>query len=304
MIPFMLLARKKGTDQWEVPVAQMFFDLVNTLEKTTVGDQHLNAAMSWTNLWGGVGLIGINSKNFPILQLLRAYINDINVNGYEFCTIPKEGVILNRDLSAMLRGDIANIAPEDFAALLYRRNPGLKGALTVTKCKKFTENDKTKKGQSMKGWRLFELSADDEFLRSLEQFEEGHQFRIGVSSVMIRGGNRPGPSNHGGGVGGSGVGGGKASNGSSINTGRGSGSSNNNNNNNNPGVSGGGSGATGGNNNNNNNNPGTSNVFENLLGQIQSKEMQEEENKKRRRESKESEEKKCPDSKGARRTDE
>ena len=51
----------------------------------------------------------------------------------------------------MLRDDISNIAPEDFAAFLYRRNPGLKGALNVTRCKKFTEHDKTKKGQSMNG---------------------------------------------------------------------------------------------------------------------------------------------------------
>ena len=71
IIPFMLLARKKGAKQWEVPPAQMFHDLVNTLEKSTIGDKHLNAALSWTNLWGGVGLLGINSKNFAILQLLR-----------------------------------------------------------------------------------------------------------------------------------------------------------------------------------------------------------------------------------------
>ena len=130
----MLLARKRGTDQWKVPSAQMFHDLVNTLEKTTVGDQHLNAALSWTKLWGGVGLLGINSRQYSLLQLLRAYVNDIYLDGHEFCTIPKEGVVLNRDLSAMLRGDISNIAPEDFPALLFRRNPGLKGGLTVSRC--------------------------------------------------------------------------------------------------------------------------------------------------------------------------
>ena len=97
----MLLARKKGTQQWEVPQAQMFHDLINNLEKSTLGDQHLNAALSWTNLCGGVRLLGINSKNLPILQLLRAYINDTSVDWYEFCTIPKEGVVLNRDLSAI-----------------------------------------------------------------------------------------------------------------------------------------------------------------------------------------------------------
>ena len=89
VIPFMLRARKKGTQQWEVPQAQLFYDLANALEKSTLGDQHLNAALSWTNLWGGVGLLGINSKNLPILQLLRAYVKDTPVDGYEFCTVPK-----------------------------------------------------------------------------------------------------------------------------------------------------------------------------------------------------------------------
>ena len=50
IIPFMLLARKKGIQQWEVPQAQRFHNVVNTLEKSTLGDKHLNAALSWTNL--------------------------------------------------------------------------------------------------------------------------------------------------------------------------------------------------------------------------------------------------------------
>ena len=255
--------------------------------------------------------MGINSKNLPILQLLRAYINDTPVEGYEFCTVPKEGVVLNRDLSAMLRGDISNVAPEDFAAFLYRRNLGLKGALNVTRCKKFTEHDK-KKGQSMRGWRLFELSGDDEFLNSLANFEESHQFRIGGSTVMIRGGDRLASGRGGGGIGGggglgagggSGAGTGGGSSGSNSG-GNGNSGSNSNSNSNNPGGGGAGSGGGGGAGTGDGGNNSNNNVFGNLRDILKKKGEEDEEKKKRRRESsKESEEKRGPEAKGAKTTD-
>ena len=108
-------------------------------------------------MWGGIGLVGLNSKNYDLLQTFRSYILDANYNGSEFCSIPKEGVVLNNDLSMMLRDDVSNVAPGAFPTLLYRRNPELKGGLKVVKSKLFTMKDKTKQGQSMAVWRLFEL---------------------------------------------------------------------------------------------------------------------------------------------------
>ena len=158
--------------------------------------------ITWSNMWGGVGLVGLSSKNLPMLNIMRAYISDAGIKNWEFCSIPKEGIIFNKDLSVMLRGDMAGISPADFPAMLYRRNPGLEGELMVTKCKNFTDKDNTKRGQSMAGWRLFKLQGDEEFFTSLKQFEESHQFRVGNGNVLIRGGDRIGPQ--AGGSGGSG----------------------------------------------------------------------------------------------------
>ena len=154
-------------EEWGFPPTKVFFDLVNMLDTVTVGDRYLNAVLSWSNLWGGVGLVGLNSKNYDLLQTFRSYISDANYNGSEFCSIPKEGVTLNNDLSTMLRDDVSNVAPDAFPTLLFRRNPELKGGVKVIKSKLFTTKDKTKQGQSMAGWRLFELEGDTEFHQAL-----------------------------------------------------------------------------------------------------------------------------------------
>ena len=98
VIPFMILTRKKGTKEWGFPPTKIFFDLVNMLDTVTVGDRYLNAVLSWSNLWGGVGLVGLNSRNYDLLQTFRSYISDAHYNGSEFCSIPKEGVVVNNDL--------------------------------------------------------------------------------------------------------------------------------------------------------------------------------------------------------------
>ena len=108
------------------------------LETITVTDRHLNAAISWTNLWGGVGLIGLNSRNYLLMQTLRTYISDAQRDGMEFCSIPKDGIVFNKDLSTMLRDNLGNVTPDAFPTLLYRGNKDLKGGLTVIKSKLFT----------------------------------------------------------------------------------------------------------------------------------------------------------------------
>ena len=111
VIPFMILFRTRGTKEWKIPPAQTFYDLINMIEVATIGDRHLNAVITWSNMWGGVGLVGLSSKNLPMLNIMRAYISDAAVKNWEFCSIPKEGIIFNKDLSVMLRGDMAGISP-------------------------------------------------------------------------------------------------------------------------------------------------------------------------------------------------
>ena len=141
---------------------------------------------------GRSGVNRLNSRNYLLKQTLRTYISDAQRDGMEFCSIPKDGIVFNKDLSTMLRDNLGNDAPDAFPTLLYRRNKDLKGGLTVIKSKLFTTKDKTKRGQSMAGWRLFKLIGDEEFHNSLGQFPENHQFRICSSNIMIRGGDGKG----------------------------------------------------------------------------------------------------------------
>ena len=83
-----------------------------------------------------------------------------------------------------------------FTRALGKKNDGFKGKLNLVRSKTFTNNDKTRNGQSMNGWRLLELKGDEEFMESLSQFEANHPFQIWGGRVFIRGGIRkpPGPS--------------------------------------------------------------------------------------------------------------
>ena len=99
------------------------------------------------------------------------------------------------EVSTMLRGELRGVMTERLPALLFLRNPGLRGKVEVTSTKVFTDKDKTKKGQSMAGWRLMELTGDSAFYESLAGFEEDHQFQLRGSTILIKGGTRkPGNS--------------------------------------------------------------------------------------------------------------
>ena len=90
----------------------------------------------------------------------------------------------------MLRADLANVNPVNLPTLLYQRNPGLRGEFEVKKTKIFTSDNKTKRRQSMDGWRLLELKGDREFHESLAKYDEDHKFNISGKTIQIKGGTR------------------------------------------------------------------------------------------------------------------
>ena len=95
----------------------------------------------------------------------------------------------------MLRGDLKGVMSDRLPAFLFLRNPRLRGKVEVTSTKIFTEKDFTKKGQSMAGWRLMELTGDTAFYESLADHEEDYQFQLCGKSILIKGGVRkPGSS--------------------------------------------------------------------------------------------------------------
>ena len=156
--------------------------------KIISGDQSLILVLSWSNHWQGVGLMGLNSRNFGLLQQFREQIPETILGEYEFISVPRAAInSSSSEVSSMLRGDLKTIMLANLPALLFLRKPGLRGNVKVTSTKTFTEKDHTKKGQSMVSWRLMELTGDLPFYDSLASHEEDHQFKLNGKTVLIKG---------------------------------------------------------------------------------------------------------------------
>ena len=178
-------------DDWGIPDAPLFHDLIVELEMETMGDLQLSEVLDWTNFWGGAGLFGLKSGKKELLRELRNIISSTLLGSTMFCTIPKDALKENKtELSVMLREDLRSVEVKNFTNMLFKKNKGLKGCLTLTKSKTFTDKDVTKAGQPMKGWRLLELRGDEDFLRSLAETPENQRFKLAGHFIFIRGGEQ------------------------------------------------------------------------------------------------------------------
>ena len=197
IIPYAILTRHLVGDQiWKIPDKQQFHEFMINYDVVTLGDKNLNRNIAWNNFWGGVGLVGINSKNMDLFRTTREIILDTIIDEYDFCSVPKIALEDNeQNLSVMLMGDMKAADISTFTRTLGKKNDGFKGKLRLVRSKTFTNNDKTRNGQTMNGWRLLELKGDEEFMQSLAQFEANHPFQLWGGRVFIRGGIRkpPGP---------------------------------------------------------------------------------------------------------------
>ena len=194
VIPFVMLTRviqRDGPGVWDSPSPALFDALVSQIDLETSVDQSLNLVLSWANMSQGAALLGLNSRNFALLQHYRGHISDSILGECEFITVPRMAIDnSSAEVSTMLRGELRGVMTERLPALLFLRNPGLRGKVEVTSTKVFTDKDKTKKGQSMAGWRLMELTGDSTFYESLAGYEEDYQFQHHGKLILIKGGTR------------------------------------------------------------------------------------------------------------------
>ena len=120
----------------------------------TLGDKNLNRNIAL----GGVGLVGINSRNMDLFRTTREIILDTVIGEYDFCSVPKIALEDNEQkLSVMLMADMKSVDVNTFTRTLGKKNDGFKGSLRLVRSKLFTANDKTRNGQSMNGvieWTL------------------------------------------------------------------------------------------------------------------------------------------------------
>ena len=88
----------------------------------TVGDRVLNRNIAWSNFWGGIGLVGINSRNQDLFRTTREMIADTIIDEFDFCSVPKLALEADdQNLSAMLRRDMRELETAAFPRLLGKK---------------------------------------------------------------------------------------------------------------------------------------------------------------------------------------
>ena len=99
------VAQRNWADTWDAPPVALFDALVSQLDLITASDHSLNSVLSWSNLWHEEGLIGLNSRNFRLLQQFRGHMLDSTIGDYELITVPKAAITgSSSEVSTMLRG--------------------------------------------------------------------------------------------------------------------------------------------------------------------------------------------------------
>ena len=88
--------------------------------------------LQWSNIWDAVGVLGLSTKNLPLLQEFIEYVGTFKDTEFEYSAVPKEFVVEDTNLTTILRNVHRNIDLETFPLVLYRRNPGLRGGGTTS----------------------------------------------------------------------------------------------------------------------------------------------------------------------------
>ena len=105
------------------------------------------------------GNIVLYASSRIALEQFREVVRSIDpkTSGYQYETYLRESVIQKYSVTIMLRNNLASIANDNLAPVLFKRNRYLKGSLRVVKIKFFAAEDRNTTGISRAGWRLFHL---------------------------------------------------------------------------------------------------------------------------------------------------
>jgi hypothetical protein len=200
IVQFIVLHRdvmKEGGKEaeWEIPPRRDFHRMVNRIEcKLFREAAHLLPVKDWANMWGNMGVLGLNVRDIKRYGEFRDYIENTEIEGKEYTIYPRDGLLRQEELTALLRDDLESFDVNLIPTALFWRNSGLAGQLRVSKIKQFGKEDKTRGGISKTNWRLIKLEGDRDFMDSLYNFTSLHKFQLGSSYIQIRGGKRRAPT--------------------------------------------------------------------------------------------------------------
>ena len=192
-IQFIILVRSchaANPDSWDTPSIEKVRDFASYLT-CQIADLKLDfgAVLRWTNPWGNVAVMGLDSSDLDLLLRFRTFLSTLRYIHQFFNTFLKDAMTDNLGISILLRSDLQVFQEKHLAEALFARND-LSGILETLQAETFTASDKTRAGVSKSGWRNVLMEGDDEFLKSLSKFTALHWFNIGPASVQIHGGDR------------------------------------------------------------------------------------------------------------------
>ena len=192
VIQFVILVRNGHLkkEAWDTPKIETARDFASYL-LCTIAELKLEfgTVLRWTNAWGNVAVMGLDSSDLDMLQKFRTFFTSLRYVHQYFNTFPKDALTNNFSLSILLRSDLREFREDYLAEALFARN-NLVGILETLQAESFTASDTTRAGVSKKGWRNVTLEGDADFFHSLSTFTANHWFNIGPGTVQIHGGDR------------------------------------------------------------------------------------------------------------------
>ena len=192
VIQFVVLARSGHVahEAWDAPRLEVVRDfasfLLCTISKLKL---EFGTILRWTNPWGNVAVVGLDSQNLDLLQKFRTFFTTLKFGHQYFNTFPKDALTNSLGLSVLLKNELREFKEECLAEALFARNQ-LFGVLETLEAETYTAADTTRAGVSKNGWRNVLLQGDETFLASLSTFPALHWFNLGPATVQIHGGER------------------------------------------------------------------------------------------------------------------
>ena len=174
-----------------LPTVQKFHDLMNQVECRILREEYeFGSVLQWINVWDTIGVLGLSTGNREHLQVFGDFIASIVADNAVFSIVPKEMVIEENELSAILRTELRGFELDLVPKEIFKRNPDLEGSLVISHSKIYGAADMTRAGQSKEGWRLVFMEACPLFLSKLKKFPDSHRFEFGSTGLQIWGGSR------------------------------------------------------------------------------------------------------------------
>ena len=114
------------------------------------------AILRWTNPWGNVVVMGLDSSDLDLLTKFRTFLTTLHYVHQFFNTFPKDAIRNSLGISILCKSDLLEFQEKHLAEALFARND-LSGILDTLQSETFTASDRTRAGVSKNGWRNVHL---------------------------------------------------------------------------------------------------------------------------------------------------